>query len=135
MMYKGIILFDGYCNFCSRSVMFIIRRDKRRRFTFAPSQTSGGQKLIRKFRLGEMPQHSIVLIEQGNIYRKSTAALRIARHLKGAWRLFYAGMIIPERIRDGIYDLIARNRYRLFGRRNSCFMPEPQLMDRFLQEE
>ena len=131
-MNKGIILFDGYCNFCSRSVMFIIRRDRKAHFTFAPSQTPGGQKTIQEFHLGELARHSIVLIEQGNVYKKSSAALRIARRLDGAWSLFYIFMIIPKRIRDGMYDLIARNRYRLFGMRDRCFVPDPELRERFL---
>ena len=134
-MDKGIIIFDGYCNFCSRSVMFIIRRDKKRYFTFAASQTPEGQNIIGLYNLGELAQHSIVLIEQGNVYRKSTAALRIARHLANGWHLFYVCMIIPRRIRDFIYDLIARSRYRLFGMSDTCFVPEPAVKERFLQEE
>ncbi len=134
-MEKGIVIFDGYCNFCSRSVLFIIRRDKKRYFTFAASQTPEGQNIIGMYRLGELAGHSIVLIEHGNVYRKSTAALRIARQLGKGWRLFYVCMIIPRRFRDFIYDLIARSRYRLFGMRDSCFMPEPAIRERFLQEE
>jgi predicted DCC family thiol-disulfide oxidoreductase YuxK len=135
MRYKGIILFDGYCNFCSRSVMFIIRRDRHAYFTFAPSQTPEGQKIIQKYRLGELAQHSIVLIDQENVYMKSSAALRIARRLSGAWSLFYLGMIIPGRIRDWMYEGIARNRYRLFGKRDRCFLPDPESRDRFLGEK
>jgi predicted DCC family thiol-disulfide oxidoreductase YuxK len=134
-MDKGIVIFDGYCNFCSRSVLFIIRRDKKKYFTFAPSQTPEGQNIIDTYRLGKLAQHSIVLIEQGNVYRKSTAALRIARQLANGWRLFYACMIIPKRLRDLIYDLIARSRYRLFGMSDRCFVPEPSIRNRFLQEE
>jgi predicted DCC family thiol-disulfide oxidoreductase YuxK len=132
---RGIIIFDGYCNFCSRSVLFIIRRDKKGYFTFAASQTATGQNIIEQYRLGELAQHSIVLIADGNVYRKSTAALRISRHLGGAWRLFYVCMIIPGSFRDFIYDLIARNRYRLFGMSDRCFVPEPGIRERFLQEE
>jgi len=134
-MDKGIVIFDGYCNFCSRSVLFIIRRDKKRHFTFAASQTAGGQKVIAQYHLGEMAEHSIVLLEKGNVYRKSTAALRIARRLDKGWHLFFGCIIIPRRIRDFIYDIIARSRYRLFGKSERCFVPEPAMMDRFLQEE
>ena len=134
-MEKGIVIFDGYCNFCSRSVLFIIRKDKKRYFTFAASQTPEGQNIIGLYRLGELAGHSIVLIEHGNVYRKSTAALRIARQLGKGWCLFYVCMIIPRRFRDFIYDLIARSRYRLFGMRDTCFMPEPGIRERFLQEE
>ena len=132
MIHKGIILFDGYCNFCSRSVMFIIKRDRKGYFAFAASQTPEGQKTIQKYRLGELAQHSIVLIENDNVYRKSSAALRIARRLNGAWSLFYICMIIPRGIRDKMYDGIARNRYRLFGKRDQCFVPDPGSRERFL---
>jgi predicted DCC family thiol-disulfide oxidoreductase YuxK len=134
-MDKGIVIFDGYCNFCSRSVLFIIRRDKKRYFTFAAAQTPEGQNIIGLYRLGELAQHSIVLIEYGDVYRKSTAALRIARQLANGWRLFYVCIIIPRKLRDLVYDLIARSRYRLFGMSNSCFVPEPTIRERFLQEE
>jgi predicted DCC family thiol-disulfide oxidoreductase YuxK len=134
-MDKGIVIFDGYCNFCSRSVLFIIRRDPKRYFTFAAAQTPEGQKIIGRYHLGDLAEHSIVLIEHGNVYRKSTAALRIARQLANGWRLFYVCMIVPQRFRDFIYDLIARSRYRLFGMRDQCFIPGPAVRDRFLQEE
>ncbi len=123
-MDKGIIIFDGYCNFCSRSVQFIIRRDKKRYFSFAASQTPAGRKIIDTYHIGELAQHSLVLIEHGKVYRKSTAALRIARKLRKGWHLFYACIIIPRRSRDFIYDLMARNRYRLFGMSDRCFVPE-----------
>jgi len=134
-MDQGIIIFDGYCNFCSRSVRFIIRRDRKRYFTFAASQTPEGQGIIALYGLGKMAEHSIVLIEHGNIYRKSTAALRIARKLGKGWELCYVCMIIPRRFRDFIYDLVARSRYRLFGMSNRCFVPEPAIKERFIQEE
>jgi predicted DCC family thiol-disulfide oxidoreductase YuxK len=134
-MDKGIVIFDGYCNFCSRSVLFIIRRDPQKYFIFAASQTPEGQSLIGRYHLGELAPHSIVVIEHGRVYRKSTAALRIARKLSKGWRLFYACMAIPRGFRDLIYDLIARNRYRVFGMRKECFIPEPALRKRFLQED
>ena len=131
-MNKGVVIFDGYCNFCSRSVLFILRRDKKGCFTFAASQTVEGKEILDRYRLGELARHSIVLIEQGMVYRKSTAALRIARHLTGGWRVLYAFTIIPRKLRDFIYDLMARNRYRVFGMRDRCFVPEPEIRDRFL---
>lgn len=134
-MDKGIVIFDGYCNFCSRSVLFIIRRDSKKYFTYAASQTAAGRKIIDRYRLGEVAQHSIVLIEGDNVYRKSTAALRIARQLGNGWRLFYACMVVPRRLRDFFYDLIARSRYRFFGTSDRCFVPGPAIRERFLQEE
>jgi predicted DCC family thiol-disulfide oxidoreductase YuxK len=134
-MDKGIVIFDGYCNFCSRSVLFIIRRDKKAYFSFAASQTPEGQNIIGVYHLGEMAEHSIVLIDDGNVYRKSTAALRIARQLDKGWPLFYVCMILPRSFRDYIYDLVARSRYRLFGKSHHCFVPEPAIRERFLQEK
>ena len=134
-MGKGIVIFDGYCNFCSRSVHFIIRRDRKRYFSFAASQTPEGQKIIDLYHLGEMAEHSIVLIEDGKVYRKSTAALKIARQLGKGWQLIYVCMIIPPGFRDFIYDLVARSRYRLFGKSDRCFVPEPAIRERFLGEE
>jgi len=134
-MGKGIVLFDGYCNFCSRSVLFIIRRDKKKYFSFAASQTLVGQNIIARYCLGEMAEHSIVLIEHERVYRKSTAALKIARQLGKGWQLIYICMILPPGLRNLIYDLVARSRYRLFGKSERCFVPEPAMMDRFLQEE
>jgi predicted DCC family thiol-disulfide oxidoreductase YuxK len=134
-MDKGIIIFDGYCNFCSRSVHFIIKRDRKRYFTFAASQTGEGQNIIARYCLGEMAEHSIVLIENEKVYRKSTAALKIARQLGKGWQLIYVCMIIPPVLRDLIYDLVARSRYRLFGKSERCFVPEPAIRERFLGEE
>jgi predicted DCC family thiol-disulfide oxidoreductase YuxK len=134
-MDKRVVIFDGYCNFCSRSVLFIIRRDKKKYFSFAASQTQEGQHIIGQYGLGDMVQHSIVLIEQGDVYRKSTAALRIARQLGYGWRLIYVFMMIPRGFRDYIYDLIARSRYRLFGMSDRCFVPEPEIRERFLHDE
>ncbi len=134
-MDKGIVIFDGYCNFCSSSVHFIIRRDRKRYFTFAASQTGEGQNIIARYSLGEMAEHSIVLIEHEKVYRKSTAALKIARQLGKGWQLIYVCLIIPPGFRDFIYDLVARSRYRLFGKSERCFVPDPAIRERFLQEK
>jgi predicted DCC family thiol-disulfide oxidoreductase YuxK len=132
-MEKGIVIFDGYCNFCSNSVRFIIKRDPKGHFRFAASQTPAGQAIVERHRLGRLAQHSIILLEKGRVYQQSTAALRIARHLTKGWWLFYGFIIIPRGIRDYLYDLIARNRYRIFGMREQCFVPDPGERDRFLQ--
>ncbi len=130
---RRIILFDGYCNFCSRSVMFIIRRDRHVRFVFAASQSNAGRRILSEKGIAEMASHSILLIENDRIYRKSGAALRIARRLGGVWPLFWICIVIPAGIRDFFYDLLAGNRYRLFGTRDSCFLPGRDIKDRFLQ--
>ena len=134
-MDRGIVIFDGYCNFCSGSVLFIIPRDKHGYFLFTASQTAAGKEIISRYHLGEMATHSIVLVEAGKVYRKSDAVLRIARRLSGGWPLFYVCMIIPRRVRDFFYDLIAQRRYRIFGMSDSCFMPEPSISERFLPND
>jgi predicted DCC family thiol-disulfide oxidoreductase YuxK len=129
---NSIVLFDGFCNFCSRSVWFIIRRDPGRKFLFAASQSPGGQKLIREYAIGEMADHSIVLVRGGRVFSNSGAALRIAGQLRFPWSLFQAFIILPPGLRDFFYGLIARNRYRLYGKRDECFLPGPEIRERFL---
>src|SRR5262249_11131123 len=119
----SIILFDGVCNLCNSSVDFIIRRDRRARFRFASLQSAPARLLLREFGLDDSDPKSIVLIENGRAYCRSTAALRIARRLCGPWPLFYVLIVIPPALRDWIYDLMARNRYRWFGRRETCRVP------------
>ena len=133
-MDKGIIIFDGYCNFCSSSILFIIQRDKKRYFSFAASQTGGGQKIIARYGLGDLAEHSIVLVEAGKVYRKSSAVLRIARQMGWGWSLLYICIIVPRSIRDYFYDLVARSRYRLFGMSERCFVPDPDIKERFLPD-
>ena len=128
------MLFDGYCNFCSRSVQFIIRRDPRRRFLFSAAQSPAGKKLSREYGIGELAEHSIILILDGKIYSKSGAALRIAVRLRFPWTLFGVFFIFPPAIRDPVYRLIARNRYRLYGKRQECFLPGPEIRERFLED-
>ncbi|MFJ6413515.1 thiol-disulfide oxidoreductase [Terribacillus saccharophilus] len=128
---KAIILFDGVCNLCNSSVQFIIKHDKDAYFKFASLQSDfGGQLKVNK----QIPDHvdSIILVENGRVYMQSSAILRIARHLDGAWKLSAAALIIPRPIRDLIYRYVARNRYRWFGRQDQCMLPSPDLKERFL---
>jgi predicted DCC family thiol-disulfide oxidoreductase YuxK len=126
-----VILFDGICNLCNASVNFIIDHDPEARFRFVALQSEAGQTLLQQHQLRQTDYESVVLIEAGKVYRQSGAALRIARHLKG-WSWLYGLRIVPAFIRDSVYRLIARNRYRLFGKRESCRMPTPELKNRFL---
>jgi predicted DCC family thiol-disulfide oxidoreductase YuxK len=130
---KWIVLFDGVCNLCNRSVQFIIRHDHKGKFLFAALQSEAGQALLKQHNL---PLHtnpeSIVLLHDRQIYQYSGAALRIARNLGGIWSLAYGFIILPPFIRDGIYKLIARNRYRWFGRQDSCMLPTAALKAKFL---
>ena len=127
-----IIFFDGVCTLCQGAVRFIIQRDRAARFRFAPLQSDG---LRAQFaitgRVGE-PLDSIILVEDGHTYERSTAALRIARKLDGAWPLLYLFILIPRPIRDAVYRWIARHRYRWFGQQEQCLVPTPEIKERFL---
>lgn len=127
-----IILFDGVCNLCNSSVNFIIDRDKNNVFKFAALQSDAGKQFLAKFKMNEKEYDSVVLIDNENCYTKSTAALRIAREFPPLWNFLYVFIIIPPFIRNIFYDLIARNRYRLFGKKDSCRIPTPELKEKFL---
>lgn len=126
------ILFDGVCNLCNGSVQFILRRDPQARFRFASLQSEAGRRLVTEQGLDPEVLNSVILIEDGRVYRESTAALRIARHMSGAWKLLRVLVLIPRPIRDAVYRLIARNRYRWFGKSETCWLPTPELRARFL---
>jgi predicted DCC family thiol-disulfide oxidoreductase YuxK len=125
-------LFDGVCNLCSRSVQFILKRDRRNLFRFASLQSPLGQSLLQG--TGLPPDHldSFVLVENNKVYTRSSGALRVCRKLGGAWPLLYVLMIIPRPLRDGIYNWIARRRYKWFGKKESCWLPSPEWKSRFL---
>jgi len=128
-----VILFDGVCNICNSSVNFIIDRDPKKEFRFAALQSETGQRLLSSIPATSLQDFdSVVLIEGDRVYKKSTAALRIARRLPGIWSWLYIFIIIPKFLRDPVYDLIANNRYRWFGKKDSCRIPTPELRSRFL---
>jgi predicted DCC family thiol-disulfide oxidoreductase YuxK len=131
-MEDKIVLFDGVCNLCDNSVKFIIKRDKRGIFKMASLQSEVGMQLQEKYGQDTSKINSVMLIENDKIYTKSTAALRIAKHLDGPWKLFIVFMIIPAPIRDIVYDFIARNRYRWFGKHDACMIPDKSIKARFL---
>ncbi|KEO74673.1 thiol-disulfide oxidoreductase DCC family protein [Anditalea andensis] len=127
---KAVILFDGVCNLCNTSVDFIIRKDKKEYFKFGALQQSGD--LLKKYNIDPAYMNSLVLIEKDQVYYKSEAALKIARRLNGAWPLLYPFILLPDLMRDPIYNLIADNRYRWFGKGNSCRLPTPEEAKRFI---
>ena len=127
----AVVLFDGVCNFCNGAVNFIIARDNAGYFKFAPLQSEAGQALRAKHGIGGNID-SIVLVENDAAYIYSSAPLRIAKHLDGAWWLFGAFWIVPRSIRDLFYRMFARNRYRLFGKKEVCMIPTPEVRARFL---
>ena len=130
---KKIILFDGVCNLCNNAVNFIIEHDKKDVFRFASLQSEIGKKLISERGIDPEIIDSIVLIEPGvAYYQKSTAALEISKELSGGYSFLSYLSIFPEVFRDGIYDLIANNRYKWFGKKDACMIPTPELKAKFL---
>jgi predicted DCC family thiol-disulfide oxidoreductase YuxK len=117
---ENILLFDGYCNLCSRLVNFIFRRDKKTKFLFVSLQSASGQSLLNKFGLPGDDFDSVVYIRGDKYYLKSSAILHILKELGGIWKLFFIFIIIPNFIRDFIYKIIAKTRYKIFGRHDSC---------------
>lgn len=129
---KPVLLFDGVCNLCNGVVQFVINHDTRGQFRFASLQSEAGQALLRKHRLSTTNFDTFILLEEGKIFTRSSAALRIARKLNGFWPLLYMFMVIPKFIRDFFYNLVSRNRYRWFGQQEACMLPTPELKSRFL---
>lgn len=127
-----IILFDGICNLCNAAVQFVIKHDKKKQFMFASLQSKAGQSILSDYGLGLTGFKSFILVENKTVYTRSSAALRLSRKLDGILPGFYAFMIIPKFIRDGLYNLVARNRYSWFGKKESCMIPSQELKARFL---
>jgi predicted DCC family thiol-disulfide oxidoreductase YuxK len=126
-----IILFDGVCNLCNGSVKFILKRDPQGYFKFASLQGETGQRLLKRHGLNS-DMNSFVLIENERTYVKSSAALRVCSKLSGAWSILSLFRILPPSFRDFMYDFVARNRYKWFGKEESCMVPLPEWKQRFL---
>ena len=129
---NSIILFDGVCNLCNSSVQFIIRNDPKKLFLFASLQSDAASKILLQFRIKKLDLTSILFIENGQIYDRSTAVLKISRKLKGGYPLLYGFIIIPRFMRDWMYQQLANNRYKWFGKKDICMVPSSDLLDRFL---
>ena len=128
----AIVLFDGVCNFCNGAVNWVIERDKAGYFKFAALQSGIGEELAAEHGTDGTETDSVMLVEDGKLFTYSTAALRIARKLDGIWSWTYAFIIIPKPVRDFFYKLFAKYRYSLFGKRDACMMPTPEIRARFL---
>ena len=131
-MDQPVILFDGICNLCNSAVQFIIRHDKKNQFLFTSLQSEAGQKLLAQYNLPANMLNSFILIENDKAYNRSTAALRIAKKLNGIIPWLYGFIILPKSVRDGIYNWVAKNRYKWFGKKDECMIPTPELKARFL---
>jgi len=128
-----VVLFDGVCNLCNGSVRFVIERDPHKHFQFAPLQSETATTLIGGTANPLAMPDSIVLVDDGRLYVRSTAALRIARRLRFPWPLLWVFMVVPRPLRDWVYDVIARHRYGWFGKRDTCMVPTKEIRDRFLE--
>ncbi|WP_031428674.1 DCC1-like thiol-disulfide oxidoreductase family protein [Leeuwenhoekiella sp. MAR_2009_132] len=129
---KKIVLFDGVCNLCNSAITFIIKRDTKDMFRFAPLTSDLGIKLLNKFDIDPEKTDSLILITEEKAFIKSSAALHIARDLSGGWPVLSIFLLLPKFIRNGVYDFIAKNRYNWFGKKESCMIPTPTLKDKFL---
>ena len=127
-----VILFDGVCNFCNYWVNFAIKRDPEKKLKFTTLQGETAKQVLPKYNINPTSLSSVIFIDNGNAYTQSSASIRICKYLNGGWKLFYGLMIIPKFIRDFFYNIIARNRYKWFGKKESCMVPTPELRERFL---
>lgn len=129
---KPVLFFDGVCNLCNGYVQFVIDRDPEGRFRFASLQSKAGEQVLRDLQMSEEDLKTVILFKNGRYYTHSDVALEMARDMGGFWSLGYGLKVIPKFIRDSVYNLIAANRYRWFGKEESCRMPDPDLQSRFL---
>jgi len=129
---RHIVIFDGVCNFCNGSVKFIVGRDPEGVFAFTPIQSELAKKLMQDHQLNTIEIDTFVLIKNGKAHVRSDAALEITKNLSGMWYLFNVFRILPSPVRGFFYSLFARNRYKLFGKRDQCMIPDDDLRTRFL---
>jgi predicted DCC family thiol-disulfide oxidoreductase YuxK len=127
-----VILFDGVCNFCDSAVNFVLKQDKKGIFRFAPLQSEAAQKLLQQYNLSTKDFDSFILIDDGKVYKKSSASLQVMNKLPWYWKEVQIFRIIPAIFRDAIYDFIAKNRYKWFGKKDQCMVPTPEIRSRFL---
>jgi predicted DCC family thiol-disulfide oxidoreductase YuxK len=130
---KPILFFDGVCNLCNGMVKFILKRDRRKRILFAALQSARGRETLAGLGVSAEPMSSVILLEEGKAKFKSAAALGVMRLLGWPWKGLYGLILVPRPLRDFGYDLIAKNRYRVFGTRETCMLPSPEIESRFLE--
>ncbi|MEO9872124.1 thiol-disulfide oxidoreductase DCC family protein [Ekhidna sp.] len=130
---KPIIFFDGVCNLCNSSIQFILKKDKKERFLFASLQSGYAKQNLPYYLLGDKNSlQSIILKDGDTIRKKSSAVLEISKSLSGLLPLLYIFIIVPIFLRDWVYDIVARNRYKWFGEKDQCMIPSPELRNRFI---
>ena len=128
-----LVIFDGVCNLCARSVAFILRHEADPRLRFVPLQSTAGSRLMREIGLDPEDAKTFVLLAGGKAFVRSAAAVRVCAYFKWPWKALAAARLIPRPIRDRAYDLVARNRYRWFGRSEACMVPTPDIRARFIE--
>ena len=129
---QPIIIFDGVCNLCEYSVQFIVKHDRQARFKFVSAQSEKGNDLQRLNGVDTLQDGTVILLKNGQVYVKSDAAVEIAKDLDGLWRFLHVFKFIPKPVRDFIYSIISKNRYRWFGNKNECLLPDNNIKERFL---
>lgn len=128
-----IVVFDAQCLLCSGSVQFLLHHDKRQRLRFATIQSDAGRRLLERAGIDAINPESFALVDEAKTWTETAAVIRVADALGWPWRIAWIAWLIPYPLRDAIYRWIARNRYRWFGRRDVCFMPDPDDADRFIR--
>jgi predicted DCC family thiol-disulfide oxidoreductase YuxK len=128
------VLYDGVCKLCTAWVAFVLRHEENQALQFAPLQSPAGMRVMQEFGIDPTQMKTFVVIADGRAYVRSDAAIRVARFLRGAWKLLGMARIVPRPIRDHAYDMVARNRYCWFGRHEVCMAPTPDLRARFIDE-
>ncbi len=131
-MQEGLVLFDGVCNFCNYWVQFALKHNKKKSLKFGSLQGNTAKEILPGFSIDPNVLSSVYLIENDKIYKESTAALHICKHLDGPWKLLFAFIIIPAFLRNPLYKLIARYRYKWFGKKEACMIPTPEQRSRFV---
>jgi predicted DCC family thiol-disulfide oxidoreductase YuxK len=127
----NIVLFDGVCNLCNSTVLFLIKHDTNNQLKFSAQQTEVGQKLLRSQHIGD-DKNSVILISENKVYYKSDAIIEIAKMLTGWPKILQYSKVFPKWLRNAVYDLVAKNRYRIFGKRNECAVPSASNKERFI---
>lgn len=132
---KDLVLFDGVCNLCERSVLFIVKHDKAAHFQFCTLQSHAAQAILDEHDYGDDALASVLLLSNGELYTRSRAALRIARHLDGLWPAFYTLFFwVPTFVADPVYNFVGKRRYRWFGKKDACWVPDAELRQRFIDD-
>lgn len=129
---KQVLLYDGVCNLCNGMVRFVIRWDRKNKIQFASLQSETGKSYLEELGLPTDDLDTLVYVKAGRHFTRSSAVLEIVKDMGGFWRLLYVLIIIPRCLRDPVYRLVARMRYRVFGKRDNCRLPSPEIQERFL---